>query len=148
MSFELVPARFRDVRRLRRHGAPASVALPAKHGGIDDPRYPSGTGLGVTLGFVIDFALHVGVGVGACLALQRLPALERFADLAWLGLLLGFLLASIVHRIFVQRLTHTTLGKAIFGVCLIRSDTGGPPTLWSLVKVWLRGVLGVLGSGV
>jgi hypothetical protein len=35
------------------------------------------------------------------------------------------------------------VGKALGGVCLIRDDTGGRPTLWSLAKEWLFGAFTV-----
>ncbi|RZS37762.1 RDD family protein [Herbihabitans rhizosphaerae] len=140
-SFWLNIVRYSDLRRLRSEPALQNANIPVAHGDDNDPRYPSKTTLRRVLGFIVDLALHWGIGIGAFLAMKKVPALEKFADKAWLGLFLGFLLASIVHRIFVQRLVYTTLGKAIFGVRYIRSDTGGPPTLWSLVKEWLFGIL-------
>jgi hypothetical protein len=141
-KFELVPVRSRDARRLREFGPPLGVELPAKHGGADDPRYPSPHNLRYTLGFTLDLVLHVACAAGAFVVLARDGKLSIILVLvAALGTFLG---VSIVHRIFAQRVFHTTLGKGLAGLRLIRDDTGSPPTLWSLTKAWLWGTLGVI----
>jgi RDD family len=138
-GFTLVAVRRRDVRRLRESGPPPGVELPPKHGGKDDPRYPSPHALRFGLGFTIDLALHLACAVAVAVAVSRNHALP-------LGVILAagpatFIAVSVIHRIFVQRIVHTTLGKALTGVRYIRDDTGGPPTLGSLTKAWFTGTL-------
>ncbi len=48
---------------------------------------------------------------------------------------------TILNRVLVQWACRTTLGKALVALCLIRDDTGGRPTLRSLIKAWLFGAL-------
>ncbi|MFL6144278.1 MAG: hypothetical protein ACJ72N_20745 [Labedaea sp.] len=143
-TFALVPVRRRDAIRLREYGPPPGVTLPAKHGGEGDPRYPSPHRLRSGLGFGIDLVLHVACATVGFLAIARVPGVAL--GLSLLAIPVTFIAASIVHRIFVQRLCHTTLGKAITGLCLIRDDSGGPPTLWSLTKAWLIGTLTLIAS--
>jgi hypothetical protein len=138
-TFVLVPVRRRDVRRLIESGPPPGDALPAKHGGKDDPRYPSPHSLRFGLGFTIDLLLHLACAVAVAVVVSR-------EDTFPLGVILlaapaTFIVVSVVHRIFVQRTVHTTLGKALTGVRYIRDDTGGSPTLGSLTKAWFTGAL-------
>jgi hypothetical protein len=81
----------------------------------------------------IDLVIHIGAGV----AVAEKMATSNYALVYGFCVFLGL---SILHRIFLQRAFHTTLGKALVDLCLIRDDTGDPPTLWSLVKGWLYGV--------
>lgn len=142
-KFELTAVRSRDVRRLREFGPPIGVTFPPKHGGKDDPRYPSPFNLRTVLGFTLDLALHLACAVAAFIVLSRNATLSN-ALLVLVAAPAAFLGASILHRIFVQRVFHTTLGKALVGLRLIRDDTGGPPTLWSLTKAWLWGTVMVV----
>jgi hypothetical protein len=137
-KFELVPVRRRDVRRLREYGPPLGVPLPAKHGSRDDPRYPSRHTFRYNLGFTLDLLLHIACAIGVTLAFARNPALSDYAILAAPA---SFIAVSILHRIVVQRAVHTTLGKALTGLRLVRDDSGAPPTLWSLTKAWLFGTV-------
>jgi hypothetical protein len=141
-KIELIAVRRRDVRRLRESGPPPGVALPARHSEKDDPRYPSPHVLRFFVGFTIDLLLHLACAVAVVVVVSR----DHTVSLAVL-LLAGpatFAAVSFVHRVFVQRIVHTTLGKALTGVCYVRSDTGGPPTLGALTKAWFTGVLGAI----
>jgi hypothetical protein len=116
------------------------------HGSAGDPRYPSSRRFRQAAGFAIDFALHLGSGVGVFFLAGRVPALSHlptvWAVLAWL-------LVSFLHRVVIQRLTGTTLGKAIFGLCLVRPEDGERPRFGELVKAWFAGVwVGILFIGV
>lgn len=138
-----------DVRALRAGGWGAggwAPATPDAHGDEDDPRYPSPRVLRETIGFTIDVILHVG-GAGAIfqIALQ-IPHPPKVADLAVLWAVLAFLGLSIGDRIVLQRITGTTVGKALVGLCTIRRDDGGPPTLRQLIRQWLWGWLYVIDS--
>jgi RDD family len=148
-KYKLVVVRSRDLRVLRELGAPIGVELPARHGGPEDPRYTSPQDLRRAVGFTIDLLLHLACAVGAFLVLSRSTTLAN-PFVVLLAAPAAFIAASIVHRIFVQRVFHTTIGKALVGLRLIRDDTGGPPTLGSLTKAWLWGtvmaILNVLSS--
>ncbi len=142
-KFKLVVVRSRDVRALREFGPPFGFELPAKHGGPDDPRYASPQDLRKVVGFTLDLVLHLACAVGVFVVLSRNATLSN-AFVLLLAAPAAFLAASIIDRIFVQRVFHTTIGKAIVGLRFIRDDTGGPPTLWSLTKAWLWGTVMVI----
>jgi hypothetical protein len=115
---------------------PAQSAIV--HGSAGDPRYPSPRRLRRALGFAVDFVLHLGCGVGVFLVAGRVPALARLPTV-WA--ILAWLLVSFVHRVVIQRLTGTTLGKAIFGLCLVRGEDGLRPRFGQLLKAWLVGIV-------
>ncbi|WP_019930296.1 RDD family protein [Nocardia sp. BMG111209] len=86
----------------------------------------------MTLAFLIDTALHAGVATGVWFAASEhavgpQPAIVC-AVLAWA-------VVSFAHRTFFQRLTHTTIGKAVFGLRL-HNPGDYPITLWQLIKFW------------
>ncbi|GIL27502.1 RDD family protein [Actinocatenispora comari] len=114
------------------------VRRGAVHGAAGDPRYPSPRELRKVLSFGLDLVLHLAIGVGVAAALLRLGQPAVVGAVAGIA---GFVVASAVHRIVVQRLTSATLGKAITGLRIIRDDTGGPATTGLLVMQWLFGVL-------
>lgn len=136
-TFDVERVRRRDVRRLYRMGPPPGAPLPASHAVEGDPRYPSPRALRQVLSFIIDLAVHLAVAAGAFAGTSLVT--DSAGVLA--AALCGFLGASLVHRILVQRLVQATLGKALTGLCVIRDDTGGPPTTWSLVKDWFLGLI-------
>jgi hypothetical protein len=91
------------------------------------------------LGFGIDLlVVHLGGAVALAWVFAHTPRLSHYAALAAIG---GFLALSILHRTLLQWAFGTTLGKALCGLVMIRDDTGGRPTLWSLVKAWLFGAV-------
>lgn len=134
-----MPVRRRDARRLVESGPPRGVVLPLKHGGQDDPRYPSPHSFRFGVGFTVDLVLHLACAVAAVVIVSRVDTLP-FAVILLAGPA-TFIAVSVAHRIFVQHAIHTTLGKALTGVRYIRDDSGGPPTLGSLTKAWFTGVL-------
>lgn len=142
-KFELTVVRRADVRRLAQFGPPPvelAAELPAAHGKKNDPRYPSTSDLRHMVAILIDLALHFGIAAVAFFVLaQRQPA--NTSLLAGVGVFFGL---SLLDRIVVQRLCHATAGKLITGVCLVRDDTGGPPTVWSLVKEWFLSIVTAL----
>ena len=141
-GFALVGVRRRDARRLREFGPPPGTALPAKHGGKDDPRYPSPHTLRYGLGVIVDLILHLACAVLVVVAAARDHALPIAAIV--LAGPVTFIAVSMIHRILVQRIVHTTLGKALTGVEYIRDDTGGAPTAGALTKAWFFGALMVI----
>ncbi|WP_370947157.1 RDD family protein [Amycolatopsis sp. cg5] len=135
-KYELSTVRVRDLR----NPVAATGPLPATHGDDNDPRYPSPKVLRNVLAVLTDLVLHLGIGVAVGLvAKQRLPGSP------WvLYAILAFVAASIVHRIFLQRLFGATLGKALTGLRLIRDDNAGRPNLWALTRFWLLSLLTAL----
>lgn len=140
-KLELTVARREDVRRLAEFGAPDQV-LPPVHGGRQDPRYPATTDLRHVLAILIDLVLHLGTAVVVAFVLAAKQS-ETAGILAGAGV---FFALSIVDRIIVQRLFRATVGKMITGLYVIRDDTGGPPTVWSLTREWFQSIGAVLSG--
>lgn len=148
-DFEVLPVRRSDVRRLAQtiaspdHDPSTGRHAPDKHGGENDPRYRRRQARR-TISFVLDLAIHLGAGAGAGYALHQLPQLAPYSGFAIPAAIGVFALASLVDRIFVQWAFRATVGKLLTGLRMIRDDTGGRPTLWSLVKDWLSSVAATL----
>lgn len=138
-SRDLTVVRVDDLRALRE--SPPDDDLPDVHGAAGDPRYPSTSFLRMMLGFVMDLALHLGIATIVVLVAVSQDLVGWSAIGIFLGTFFGL---SIVHRVFVQWLCHTTLGKWVTGLRVIREDTGGRPTLWLLTRAWLRGLWSTL----
>ncbi|WFR74175.1 RDD family protein [Prescottella defluvii] len=117
---------------------PTRVEIPDKHGESGDPRYPSPRQLREVFAFVFDWLFHIVVGLVAMTVFLDIPAV---ADWAALALFIGWIAASLLQRVVAQRIVHTTLGKALFGLCVIRPSDGQWPTLGYLLKWWLLGAL-------
>lgn len=131
-------------------GAGAWVGTDAVvHGAEGDPRYPSPRQLRRAVAFAVDFLLHFGCGVGTFYGTQHIPALD---NLIGLWALLGWIAASLINRVLIQWAFATTVGKAIFGLRVVRKD-GGRPRLGQLVIAWLVGLtyvvdaLSIFGDG-
>ncbi|WP_433201362.1 RDD family protein [Nocardia sp. CA-107356] len=92
------------------------------------------------VGFLIDLILHIGIGTGVWLALDQYAHQPQRA--VFLGVLAG-VTASFVHRVCIQRISQTTLGKAIFGLRTTHRD-GSSVTLWELVVQWFTGAFAVI----
>ncbi|MEU7765140.1 RDD family protein [Nocardia sp. NPDC049190] len=110
---------------------PAAAAADAdRHGREGDPRYPSPRRLRRALAFAIDWALHFGIAA-AILVLGKgnMPAFGGIAVGAWLA-------SSFADRVLVQGAWHTTAGKALFGLCVMRPDDGTFPSYGRLTRVW------------
>lgn len=140
-NFALTLVRRADVRRLATSGVPAGW-LPPVHATEGDRRYPSPRRLRQGFAFAIDLVLHLGLGIAVGIALAG-----RLGAPVALGVGAGtFLALSILDRIVLQRLCAATVGKLVTGVCLIRTDTGGPPTTKSLVSAWFMGVFVIVAN--
>ncbi len=51
---------------------------------------------------------------------------------------IGFwLAASAVNRVLIQSVFHTTIGKALFGLVILRPDNGKYPSFGKLLGVWI-----------
>jgi uncharacterized RDD family membrane protein YckC len=100
-------------------------------------RYPSPRGLRVLLGFVIDLALHLVIPFGLATAARSMGAGGVLPLWIFVG---GFFGLSLVHRVGIQWLWQTTVGKWVTGLRLVREDTGGRPTLWQLGRAWWLGL--------
>ncbi|WP_194814980.1 RDD family protein [Nocardia sp. XZ_19_385] len=116
------------------------AAVPDRHGAKGDERYPSSRMLRRVLAFAFDWLVHLGVGLGLAAVLIPGFSVQAVGKLEWkyVGIALGFWLAtSAVDRILLQGLFHTTIGKALFGLCVIRPDNGSFPSYGRLARVWL-----------
>ncbi|WP_278263602.1 RDD family protein [Nocardia sp. AG03] len=91
---------------------------------------------------LIDWSLHILIGVGVWLALR--PA---GAGMAILYGLLAWIAASFVHRTVVQTLAGATLGTALFGLRLRHPD-GRAPSLERLIARWFTTLLRTIGEVV
>ncbi|MFI6997840.1 RDD family protein [Nocardia sp. NPDC050175] len=128
-----------------------------RHGGKDDNRYPSPRMLRRVLALIIDWMIHVGCGVGAAIAVSPEFSPEAAARHDWQHLGVNpvvavgfFLAASAIDRIIIQSIFHTTIGKALFGLVVIRPQDGKYPSFGRLLAVWLFDVylpLAILGNG-
>ncbi|MBB5914766.1 hypothetical protein BJY24_003633 [Nocardia transvalensis] len=108
---------------------------PSKyHGDEDDPRYPSPRFLRSIGAVVVDVAVHGGIAfaVGS----SGTPGIVTGA-LA----VAAYLVASFVNTTLVQWVLRASVGKALFGLAVIRGKDGGRPTFGNLL-VWyfLRGI--------
>ena len=119
------------------------------HGADGDPRYPSPRNLRRALAFMVELLLHFSVGVAAFYGTQHIPKLD---NLIGLWALLAWIAASLIDRVLIQWAFCTTIGKAIFGLRVVRKD-GGRPRLGQLIIAWLVGlsygadVLSIFGNG-
>ncbi|WP_433605857.1 hypothetical protein [Prescottella agglutinans] len=123
--------------------AAAPVESPDKHGESGDPRYPSPRDLRQAIAFVVDWVLHVAVGLAAMAVCMDIP---EIGDWAALALPIGWIAASLADRVVLQRIVHATVGKALFGLCVIRPSDGSWPTLGYLLKWWLLGALDAVAT--
>ncbi|WP_433681291.1 RDD family protein [Nocardia sp. CA-119907] len=122
-------------------------ATPARHGAKGDSRYPSPRMVRRVSAFAFDWVLHLGIGLGAAIALSPEFSFEAATRFDWkhLGvspvIALGcWLLTSAVDRVLVQAVFHTTVGKALFGLVIIRPGDGTYPSFGRLLAVWLVNV--------
>lgn len=138
--------------------ATAAPAAPKRHGGKDDAQYPSPRLLRRCLAFLVDWIVHVGCGIGAAIAVSPAFAADAIARQNWQHtgvnpvVVFGFfLVASAIDRIAIQAVFHTTIGKALFGLVVIRPQDGAYPSFKQLLAVWLFDVylpIAVLGDGI
>ncbi len=130
---------------------------PKSHGARDDPRYPSPRRLRRACALLLDWILHLGCGLGAAIAVSPELSPDAIARHDWqhLGVnplaIAGFwAAASVVDRVVIQSVFHTTVGKAIFGLTIIRPDDGTHPSFGRLLKVWVVDLflfISALGDG-
>jgi hypothetical protein len=88
--------------------------------------------------FVFESALTIAamVAVGyASLHGLDLPIYPLFASL------LAGAAVSFFNRVLIQAAFTTSIGKALFGLRIVRRSDGGRPTLGDLAKAWLTGGL-------
>ncbi|WP_405178969.1 RDD family protein [Nocardia sp. NBC_01377] len=123
-------------------GGQADALVP--HGARGDVRYPSPRMFRRFLAFAVDWVVHVGLGLGTAIALSPAFSVEAVTRFDWrhLGvhpaLVLGcWMSASALDRIGAQAVFRTTVGKALFGLRVIRPDDGTHPSSARLLVVWL-----------
>ncbi|MFI6171822.1 RDD family protein [Nocardia sp. NPDC051052] len=130
---------------------------PKPYGRKGDVRYPSPRMLRRVLAFVLDWLIHLGCGVGAAIAVSPGFAPDAIARRDWQHIGVNpvvavgfFLAASAIDRIIIQSIFHTTIGKALFALVVIRPEDGAYPSFGRLLAVWLFDVylpLAIFGNG-
>lgn len=111
-----------------------NAGRPRADGSIEEPRWP------MVFAFTIDLLLHAAMGAAVWLTVTKYsPEPQRAIPLA----VATAAAISFVHRTVIQRITGTTLGKALFGLRL-RYPDGTFPTLWQLTKSWFVGAFAVV----
>jgi hypothetical protein len=135
---DFVVVRRRDFRRL------VAAGLPTQWRRTYDPAdgpYPSPRQLRRRVGILFDVLLHLAAAIGIGVLAADLLGNAVQGVLVGIG---GYVAVSFVHRIVLQSVIHTTLGKGVTGLMLIDGGTGRPPTMLELAKHWLlMAVLGV-----
>lgn len=102
----------------------------ARFGGKDDRRYPSPRTLRRVCAFAFDWLLHFGTAAAVVIFGKGvIPLAGAVALGAWLT-------TSFVNRVILQGVFHTTVGKALFGLCVIQPGDGLFPSYGRLTKVW------------
>ncbi|MGY0501449.1 RDD family protein [Nocardia sp. FBN12] len=113
------------------------------HGGLDDDRFPSPRKLRRTLAYLLDIVAHVAIGLGMYFVsspdTQFAVMHQEWTTLQinWVAVIGFSLLASFIDRVVLQAMTHTTIGKAVFGLVIIDRDTGRYPRFRWLLASWL-----------
>ena len=133
-------------------------ASAIRHGARNDQRYPSPRMLRRVFAFIVDVVIHLGLGLG--LGVLASPGFStaalRAGDGPHLGLnavfvVLIWLAAAFANRVVIQSITHTTVGKALFGLVALRPDTGEYPGFGRLLGIWLFDIylpLAIVGNGI
>jgi uncharacterized RDD family membrane protein YckC len=93
------------------------------------------------LGFTVDLILHLGCAVGAFFGSERVPSLSHLPTV-WA--IVAWFVVSFVHRVLIQWATQASLGKALFGLRLVRPEDGGRVGFGTLVKAWLVSILATI----
>ncbi|MFC6011030.1 RDD family protein [Nocardia lasii] len=120
----------------RRYGRRADGSLRLGRRADDPPdRFrcdlrAEGPRAGIVPAFLVDVVSHLAIGVAVWWALDSVGSSWALpvGFLAWIG-------ASFTHRVVVQRHTHTTAGKALFGLRLRHPD-GSHPRFGCLLRLW------------
>lgn len=135
---DFVAVRRRDFRRL------VAAGLPTQWRETYDPAdgpYPSPRQLRRRVGILLDVLLHLAAAIGIGVVAAGLLRHVFPGVLIGVG---GYAVVSFVHRIVLQSVIHTTLGKGVTGLMLIDGGTGRPATMLELAKHWL--MMAVLGG--
>ena len=142
--------------RMKQSGDQPEEQKPKRYGAINDPDYPSPRKLRRTMAFGLDMLIHITAGAAVGFALAPEPAKYALLHRDWNGLgvipvlmVLCFIAASLVDRVIIQAIFHTTIGKAIFGLVILRPDSGRVPSFGRLLAFWLMHIylpLGIAGD--
>lgn len=117
---------------------PGQASSPSMaHGAANDPRYPSTRKLRTGFAFAVDLLLSLGALVGGFFGGQHVPALSTYPTLVAIA---AMIIVSLVNRVLIQWVFRTSIGKALFGLCLVSRSDGGRPGLWALLKAWLLSI--------
>ena len=87
--------------------------------------------------FVVDLALTVAAMAGTDYAVLHGFQTPIFPLLV---VLLAGAAVSFVNRVIIQAVFATSIGKALFGLRIVRRSDGGRPSLGQLAGAWLTGL--------
>lgn len=103
-------------------------------------RVPAASRFRRAVAFVLDWALHIGVGVTVAVVTAGTPLLLQLSGgrirVAWWGIA-AWIAASFVDRVVIQGLCATTVGKALLGLRVAHRRTGLRPSTARLALMWL-----------
>ncbi|RDI64442.1 RDD family protein [Nocardia pseudobrasiliensis] len=129
-----------------------------RYGRLSDTRYPSPRKLRRTLAFALDLVIHIGCGVAVAVVTAPEFSAAAFRHTNWQHLTVNgltisvfFLAASFIDRVVIQSIFHTTVGKAVFGLIVLRPDTGLSPSFSRLLAAWLLNIwlpIAVVGDSI
>jgi hypothetical protein len=110
-----------------------------------DPRFPSPRKLRTVCAFAIDLVLPLATftAIAVDLTPGTTPHLKMAALLPALALTA---VLSFTNRVILQRLFRTSIGKALFGLCVISRSDGDRPKLGQLAWAWLAGIGLAIGT--
>ncbi|WP_225731245.1 MULTISPECIES: RDD family protein [unclassified Nocardia] len=110
------------------------------HGGEGDPRYPSPRELRKFLAACVDVAVHVLPPFALLFAATHGHHTPKQFITLFAAALGTFVVVTFVHMTVIQGIAHATLGKALFGLVVIRRSDGSWPTFGNLARRWIGGV--------
>ena len=87
--------------------------------------------------FGFDFALTVAAMAGTDYAVLHGFEVPIYPLLV---ILLAGAAVSFMNRVIIQSVFATSLGKALFGLRIVRRSDGGRPTFSELARAWLAGI--------
>ncbi|MET8774362.1 RDD family protein [Nocardia sp. NPDC004654] len=137
-----LPTGHRPKRSTTENKPRTSTTEHKRHGGIDDPDFPSPRRLRRTLAYLLDIAIHIATGFvitgvrSGALSAEVSPPDWSLTTVNPFEVFLWFLVASFIDRVILQAIWHTTIGKAPFGLVVIDRETGRYPRLSRLIGGW------------
>ncbi|MDG3012641.1 RDD family protein [Rhodococcus sp. D2-41] len=119
-------------------------AQPRRFGERADLRYPSPKTLRWIASSAVDFVLHAVPMLAVFAAVAYDPTLAKTFPLLQVWALVSWPALSMLNRIVIQAIFHATVGKALFGLVVIRPEDGRWPSFGRLTKAWFLYLLVLL----